>query len=159
MQPRLTILKRIGAVYGLIEEMHSLETRVAAGEVIEVEAALHADRHSVEAARQQQWEAMRGNDLLGRSEVAVCEELAIQRNRQLEPVLRKRREAFELAQIRYSDSRLWSERMKALIEAELNRTAIEQERRMQAMSDDRFLAQRRAKASREHRRTDERRLM
>jgi hypothetical protein len=148
MQPRLMILKRLGAVYGLMEEMHSLEARVAANEVSEVESVIRAEIGTLQSARVRQREAMYGEDLLGRSLIAVREEMAIQRNRQLEPALRKRRETFELAQLRYTDSRLWSERMNTLIEAELHRIAIEHERRMQAASDDRFLAQRRAKLGR-----------
>jgi hypothetical protein len=145
MQPRLMILKRLGALYGLMEEMHSIAARVAAAEVNEVESAIRAEIGILQSARQR--EAMYGEDLLGRSMIAVREEMAIQKNRQLEPALRKRRETFELAQLRYTDSRLWSERMKTLIEAEIHRLAIEHERRMQAASDDRFLAQRRAKRS------------
>jgi hypothetical protein len=148
MQPRLIILKRIGAVYGLMEEMHSLAARVAATDVNEVESAIRAEIGTRQSARTRQREAMYGEDLLGRSMIAVREEVAIQKNRQLEPALRKRRETFELAQLRYTDSRLWSERMKTLIEAELHRCAIEHERRIQAASDDRFLAQRRAKHGR-----------
>jgi hypothetical protein len=142
------ILKRIGVVYGLMEEIHSLEARMAATEVNEVESVIRAEIGTLQAARVRQREAMYGEDLLGRSMIAVREEMAIQRNRQLEPALRKRRETFELAQLRYTDSRLWSERMKTLIEAELHRCAIEHERRMQAASDDCFLAQRRAKYGR-----------
>lgn len=145
MQPRLMILKRLGALYGLMEEMHSIAARVAAAEVNEVESAIRAEIGILQSARQR--EAMYGEDLLGRSMIAVREEMAIQKNRQLGPALRKRRETFELAQLRYTDSRLWSERMKTLIEAEIHRLAIEHERRMQAASDDRFLAQRRAKRS------------
>jgi len=141
-------LKRLVAVYGLMEEMHSLAARVAANEVNEVESVIRAEIGALQSARVRQREAMYGEDLLGRSMIAVREELAIQRNRQLEPALRERRETFELAQLRYTDSRLWSERMKTLIEAEVYRITAEHERRMQAASDDRFLAQRHAKRSR-----------
>lgn len=145
MEPRLAILKRLGAVYGLIEEMHSLEARVAAGQMAEVESAIDAEQDSVRAVRIRQRESLHGEDLLGRSALAVCEELAIQRNRQLEPVRRERLETFNVAQLRYADSRMWSERMKTLIKSELARLSVEQERRTQATSDDRFLAQRRTK--------------
>lgn len=146
------VLKRLGAVYDLIEEAHSLEARAAAGDVVEVESVMHAERRTAASARLQQREAMCGDDLLGQSATAVREELAIQRTRQLEPALRQRRDTLHLAQLRYTDSRMWSERMKALIEAELSRVEVEQERRMQAASDDRFLAQRRAGRTREQRR-------
>lgn len=152
MLPRLMLLKRLGAVYGLIEEMHSLEARVAAGEVGEVESVIHEERRTVEAARTRQRETIQVDDLLGQSAIAVREELAIQRNRQLEPMLRQRRDTLNVAQLRYTESRMWSERMKTLIEAEFTRVAIEQERRTQAASDDRFLAQRRSTRIREQHR-------
>lgn len=146
------LLKRLGAVYGLIEEMHSLEAQVAVGEVVEVESVIHEERRTVEAARTRQRETIQVDDLLGQSAIAVREELAIQRNRQLEPMLRQRRDTLDVAQLRYTESRMWSERMKTLIEAEFTRVAIEQERRTQAASDDRFLAQRRSNRTREQRR-------
>lgn len=146
------LLKRLGAVYGLIEEMHSLEAQVAVGEVVEVESVIHEERRTVEAARTRQRETIQVDDLLGQSAIAVREELAIQRNRQLEPMLRQRRDTLDVAQLRYTDSRMWSERMKTLIDAEFTRVAIEQERRTQAASDDRFLAQRRSNRTREQRR-------
>lgn len=152
MLPRLMLLKRLGAVYGLIEEMHSLEAQVAVGEVVEVESVIHEERRTVEAARTRQRETIQVDDLLGQSAIAVREELAIQRNRQLEPMLRQRRDTLDVAQLRYTDSRMWSERMKTLIDAEFTRVAIEQERRTQAASDDRFLAQRRSNRTREQRR-------
>lgn len=138
-------------MYGLIEEMHSLEARVAAGEVVEVESVIARERDCMRSARLRHRESIWGEDLLGRSVVAICEELVIQKRRRLEPVLNVRRQTLELAQLRYMDSRMWSERMKTLIQTELGRGAIEEERRLQAASDDRYLAQRRAKADREHR--------
>jgi hypothetical protein len=153
MQPRLIVLRRLGAVYGLIEEMHSLEARVAAGNVVEVESVLDAERRTAESSRVQQREAMCANDLLGQSATAVREELAIRRNRQLEPMLLQRRDTLAHAQLRYTESRIWSERMQTLIEEELRRSTLEKERRMQAASDDRFLSQRRARTGTEQRRT------
>lgn len=135
-------------MYGLVEEMHSLEARAAAGEVVEVESVIDAERDRARAARGVRPEAMWGEDQLGRSAVALCEELAIQKSRRLEPVLNVRRQTLELAQLRYTDSRMWSERMKTLIQNELSRVAVKEERRMQAASDDRHLAQRRVKTDR-----------
>ena len=140
-------------MYGLIEEIHSLEARVAAGEVVEVESVLDAERRTAESSRMQQREAMCADDLLAQSATAVREELAIRRNRQLEPILLQRRDTLAHAQLRYTESRIWSERMQALIEAELRRSTLEQERRMQAASDDRFLARRLVRRGREQRLT------
>lgn len=134
-------LKRLGLVYDLMEEMHSLQASLAAAEVREVESAIRAETNTLAAAWEAGRNAMHGDDLLGRSALAVREELANHKNRQLEPILGRRREVREQAQIRYRDSRLWSERMKTLVDAEMERMTVEEEHRMQAASDDRFLAQ------------------
>lgn len=148
---RLLTLKRLGSVYGLMEEMHSLQARVASAAVGEVETAISSEAITHQAALAAEREALHGEDLLGRSAMAVREEVAIQKTRKLEPILEQRREVREFAQIRYADSRLWSERMKALIDAELERIATEKERRTQAASDDRFLAQSRMKRGKDRR--------
>lgn len=140
---RLITLRRLGAVYGLIEELHSLEARVAAAEVGEVETAIRAEASTLYEAWMEGRGAMRGEDLLGRSAMAVREEMAIRKRRQLEPILQTRKEISHTAQTRHVASRLWSERMKSLIDGEAGRIATAEERRSQAASDDRFLAQRR----------------
>jgi hypothetical protein len=106
-----------------------------------VESAIRAETNTLAAAWEAGRNAMHRDDLLGRSAMAVREELANHKNRQLEPILGRRREVREQAQIRYRDSRLWSERMKTLVDAEMERMTVEEEHRTQAASDDRFLAQ------------------
>lgn len=138
---RLLSLKRLGTVYGLMEEMHSLQVRMAAAEVGEVETVIRNEHNTLHTAGAGEREAISSEDLLGRLAMAAREEVALRKSRQLSPILDRRREVREQAQVQYSDSRLWSERMKTLIEAEMERGAAAAERKLQAASDDRFLAQ------------------
>jgi hypothetical protein len=128
-----------------MEEMHSLQARRAAAEVGEVETVIRSESSILQVAGVHEREAMRDEDVLSRYAMAAREEVAVRKSRQLSPILDRRREVRELAQVRYRDSRLWSERMKTLIDAELERREIAEERSTQAASDDRFLAQRRGR--------------
>lgn len=135
-------LRRLGAVYGLIEEIHSIEARMATAEVGEVEMAIHAEADILHLACLKEREAIFAQDSLGRSAMTAREEVAIRKKGQLEPILERRRETRESAQARHIASRLWSERMQSLIDGEAERIAVLQEKRAQAASDDRFLARR-----------------
>lgn len=137
---RLKSLKRLWAVYGLVEEIHSVEARVAAAEVGEAEAAMQAEGQAIREARLREREAMRSDDPLGRLTVTAQETMASRRRLKLEPLLAKRREVSDAARMRHVASRLWSERMKSMVEDESARIADVEARRLQAVSDDRFLS-------------------
>lgn len=140
MRQRLEILRRLGAVYELVEEMHSMEARMAAHEVNVVESAVRSEVDALIAARDGEREAIREEDRMGRSSMAAQGEVAGQRRRQLEPILERRQKISEAASTRHRNSRLWSERMKSLIETEASRITAVEERRRQLFLDDRFLA-------------------
>lgn len=142
---RLMALRRLGAVYELIEEIHSIEARMATAEVGEAEMAIHAEADILHLTWRKEREAMSAQDRLGRSAMTAREEVAIRKKGQLQPILERRRETRELAQARHIASRLWSERLQSLIDGEAERIAVLEEKRAQAASDDRFLAQRRGR--------------
>ncbi|HTH52946.1 MAG TPA: hypothetical protein VL495_03280 [Edaphobacter sp.] len=142
MRQRLEALRRLGAVYELVEEMHSMEARVAAQEASAAENAVRGERSVETSARQGEREAMRAEDSEERSARIAQSQVAEQRRRQLEPLLEKRQKISDAASTRHKSSRLWSERMKSLIENEASRIATVEERRQQISSDDRFLARR-----------------
>jgi hypothetical protein len=139
---RLMTLRRLGAVYGLIEEIHSIEARMAAAEVDEVETAIHTEANKLQAAWIREQDAIRLEDNLGRFAITAREEVATRKRAMLEPLLKKRRKVSEVAQTKHMASRLWSERMQSLIKNEAEHVTTVQERRAQAASDDRFLARR-----------------
>lgn len=140
MRQRLMTLKRLGAMYELVEEIHSGEARLAASEVGEAEAAIHNEIDRSILARRGERLAIEREDYMGRSTMEAQEEMAVRRKRQLEPVLDRRRKISEMARAQHMASRLWNERMKSLIEDEVERITILEERRLQALTDDRFLA-------------------
>jgi len=142
MRGRLTVLRRLNAVYEMVEEMHLIEAQRAAAAVAEVESAIHAEYARVYEARLGEREALLTDDRVGWSLAVVREEIAGQRKKLFEPILEEREERREKIRARHFESRLWSERMRSFLEDVSTRVAIEDERRGQAIADDGFLARR-----------------
>ena len=140
---RLKGLKRLGKIYELIEEIHSVEARIATADAGQAERAIDVETSRLQDARMGEREAVQKADALGRSAMGAGEDFARRKRRALEPLLKQRTEIREAARARHIASRLWSERIQCLIDAEAARSAAEEERRSQMASDDRFLARRR----------------
>lgn len=136
---RMEVLKRLGAVYGLVEEIHSIEARKAQAELSEAENALHLELRTLQAAWVGEKEALGNEDLMSRSSMMAQGVVANQKKGQIEPLLESRKETREAAKARQRESQISSEQMKSLIERESERVAMQRERRDQATSDDRFL--------------------
>ena len=142
MRERLAALRRLNAVYEMVEEIHSAEARRAAAAVAEAQSVIHAEEARKYEARMNGREALLADDRTGWSLAVVHEGIAGQRKKLLEPILEEREEKSEEARARHLASRLWSERMKSLVEGATARIVAEEERRAQAVADDRFLARR-----------------
>ena len=142
MRERLTALRRLKAVYEMVEEMDLVETRRAAAAVAEAQSAIHAEEARTYEARVGGREALLTDDRVGWSLAVVREEIAGQRKKLLEPILEEREEKSVVARARLLASRLWSERMKSLVEDTSMRITMEEDRRAQMVADDRFLARR-----------------
>ena len=140
---RLKGLKRLGAIYDLIEEIHSAEARIAASDAGLAERAVHVETSTLQDTWIGKRDAVQGADVLGRLAMVAREDVARRKRLALEPVLRRMTEVREVALSRHMASRLWSERIQCLIDAEAARIAVEEERRAQLAADDRFLARRR----------------
>jgi hypothetical protein len=143
---RLKGLKRLGRIYELIEEIHSVEARIAAADAGQAEKAIEVETIKLQDAWIGEREAVQGADALGRSAMVAREDVARRKRLALEPVLKQRTEIHEAAKSRHITSKLWSERIQCLIDAEAASFAAEEERRLQMASDDRFLARRQGKA-------------
>ena len=142
MRERLAALRRLSAVCQMVEEMHSAEARRAAAAATEAQGAIHVEEARTHEARMGQREALLTDDRAGWSLAVAHQEVADHRKRQLEPILERREEKSEETRKQYLESRLWSERMKSLTEDATARASVEIERRVQMVSDDRFLARR-----------------
>ena len=142
MRERLAALRRLNAVYEMVEEMHSVEARRTAAAVVEAQSVIHAEEARTYDARLSGRAALLTNDRVGWSLAVVHEEIATQKKKRLEPILKEREEKSEEARARHLASRQWSERIRSLVESTSTRIAAEEERRAQATADDRFLARR-----------------
>ena len=143
MQTRLATLQRLVAMYLAVEEMHSTELQRMTAAVREAELAIGVEQ---EVAR---WAnvAVRGALLTGdRASWMVAEtqrETAAWRRRGLEQIRLEREELNNAAREQYVASRLKRMQVQRVFDDIAARMEIEEGRRMQAVSDDRFLARRR----------------
>ena len=108
MRERLAALRRLNAVYEMVEEMHSVEARRAAAAVAEAQGAIHAEEARTYEARLGEREALLAGDRVGWSLAIVHEEIAVQRKKLLEPIFEEREERSDEARARHLASRLRS---------------------------------------------------
>jgi hypothetical protein len=119
-----------------------VEARKAAAALAEAQSVIHAEEARTYEARLSGRAALLTDDRMGWSLAVVHEEIAAQKKKLLEPILEEREEKSEEARARQLASRQWSERMRSLVESTSTRIAAEDDRRTQAIADDRFLARR-----------------
>jgi hypothetical protein len=140
MQQRLKRLKRITALHEVVERMHSIELQIAANVVREAEQAIEMQRAIGSNAEFDGRKALAMSDRAGWSFAEVEREIAAWKRERLEPIRMKREELNRAAHERYSVSRVKNEQMNRVMEGVAARAEIEEERRMQAATDDRFLS-------------------
>jgi hypothetical protein len=143
MQPRLQTLKRLVALYGAVEEMHSVELQRMTAAVREAQQAIGVQQQLVRSARRDGRDALMTEDRMGWEMAETHRESAGWRRRRLEQIRSEREVLSDAAREQYVASRLKSEQMKRLAEGVAALAEIEERRRAQATSDDRFLARRR----------------
>jgi hypothetical protein len=143
MEPRLKAMRRLATLYAAVEEMHASELQRVTAEVREAEDAIERERQVARLSRVDGRAALvegnRTNWMMAESE----QETAAWRRRALELIRLKREELNNAAMEQYVASRLKREQMKRVCEDIASRLEIEEGRRVQAGSDDRFLARRR----------------
>ncbi len=140
MHSRLRRLKRIAALYGVVERMHSVELQRAAAAVRETELAIEAQRMVVRAAGFDERAALVMEDRIGWSLAEMQRGIAEWKGERLEEIRLKREELSEVARERYATSRLKSEQMTQVVDGVAARAEVEEERRVQSLTDDRFLS-------------------
>jgi hypothetical protein len=148
MRDRLAALKRMMTVYEMVEEAASAEARGAAAAAGIARKAVQSERGQERRARFEAREAVDREDQLGRSAGAIDGAMAERRRIQLEPILEECESTSDAAKERHLASRIWSQRMKRLVDEACYQLAGEENRRAQKAADDRFLAQRRTRSSR-----------
>jgi hypothetical protein len=156
MRPRLQKLRRLVALYGVVEEMHSAELERMTAAVREAQQAIGVQQHVARSAHFDGRDALRIEDRMGWEIAEAQRESAGWKRRRLEQIRSQREELSDAAREQYMASRLKSEQMKRLEEGFAARVDLEETRRLQASSDDRFLARRRWSDNRDRMQRDRR---
>jgi hypothetical protein len=149
MQPRLETLRRLVTMYSAVEEMHSTELQRMTAAVREAQQAIGVQLNMAQSARMDGRGALRDGDRMAWKFAETRQEAAGWRRRGLEQIRLRREELNDAAREQYVASRLKREQIKRVIDDIAARIEIEEGRRMQAVSDDRFLARRRWTDARE----------
>lgn len=156
MQPRLQTLVRLVTLYAAAEEMHLAELQRIKAAVREAQQAIRVEQEVVRSARVDIREALLEGDRVSWTMAETQQEAAASRRRVLEQIRAGREELSDAAREQYVASRLKREQIKRVFDDIVARTEIEERRRLQAASDDRFLARRRWTDAQEKTRDDSR---
>ena len=143
MQTRLETLQRLAALYSAVEEMHSVELQRMTAAVRETQQAIGVVEEIAQSARVDGRTALRGGDRAYWMMAETRQETAAWRRRGLEQIRVEREELNDAAREQYVASRLKREQIKRVLDDIAARLEVEEGRKMQAASDDRFLARRR----------------
>ena len=143
MRSRLEMLQRLVTLYSTVEEMHSVELQRMTAAVREVERALGVEREIARATLVDGRVALLAGDCANRIVAETQQEISGWRQRALERIRIQREELSDAAMRQYVASRLKKEQLKRVTDEMAARMDVEERRRVQAVSDDRFLARKR----------------
>jgi hypothetical protein len=143
MESRLQTLRRLASLYAAVEEMHSNELQRTIAAVREVEQTIGAEQEMARSARVDGRGSLLAGDRMGRTMAETQQETAVWRQRGLDQIRLEREELNDAARDQYVASRLKREQIKRVFDEIASRVEVEEGRRTQAASDDRFLARRR----------------
>lgn len=149
MRQRLAALKRLTALYGRVEEMHSMKLQRTMAAVREAEQAMDMQHAALRSSDFDGREALASGDRMSWNAARTQREIAERRQAHLEQVRLEREILNDEAKKTYIASRLQSEQMKHLADDTAEQVEVEAGRRMQVGLDDRFLARRRWTETRE----------
>jgi hypothetical protein len=149
MQTRLETLQRLVALYTAVEEMHSTELQRMGSAVRAAQQAIGIEQEVARSARVNGREALLAGDQVSAVMAEIQQRTAGWRRRRLEQIRLEREKLNEAAREQYVASRLKREQIKRVFDDIAVRMEIEEGRRLQAVSDDRFLARRRWTDARE----------
>lgn len=155
MRTRLETLERLVTFYAAVEEMHSVELQRMTAAVREAEHAIGIEQEAAWTARIDGRGALLSGDRVRWMMAETQQEAVGWRRRGLERIRIEREELNDAAREQYVASRMKREQIKRVVEDIALRMKIDEGRRVQAASDDRFLARRRWTDAQETRRADE----
>lgn len=142
MRSRLAVLKRLLNMYEAIEDIHAAELQRADAAVREVQEAISRQQEIMSSARDGRREAFDTGDSMARGLAELARDVADTRRRRLEPVRVDRESLRDAADRQHATSRVKSEQIGRLAARAAEQIEIEDTRKAQAVSDDRFLSRR-----------------
>src|SRR5277367_4477115 len=143
MRSRLETLRRLAGLYAAVEEMHATELQRIAGAVLEAKNAIGVEREAGRLARLEGREALQSGDRVNWIMSETRQETAAWRRKKLEEIRIRREQLNDAAREQYVASRLKRQQIEQVSDEISDRLEIEEGRRAQATSDDRYLARRR----------------
>jgi len=155
MRQRLEMLRRLVSLYAAVEEMHSTELHQMTAAVHEARQAIVVEQDMTKSVRIDGHSALAIGDRVGWMISETQQETSVWRRRRLEQVREEREQLNDAARQQFMESRLKREQMEHVFDEVSAWAEIEEGRRMQAVSDDRFLARRRWTEAKEKIRVDQ----
>lgn len=143
MRARLETLQRLTNIYEAVEGAHLVELKRTAAALREVEDAADAEMKNTHCAAHEGREALASGDRVGWAVADSQRRASGTKRRRLEAVHVERKRSTETAQEQYVASRRKSEQMQRLEARAVEQAAVHEEKKMQAATDDRFLARQR----------------
>lgn len=154
MRTRQESLRQLASLYRIVEEMHAAELQRLTATLREVGKAIGMENQAGGVARSEGRDALMSEDRLGWEVAETKRESVMRRRRGLEQISANCEELQVRAQEQYAVSRLKSEQIGRIAAGIRRRAEEEERRRLQALTDDRFLARRRWTDTKERRRLD-----
>jgi len=143
MQTRLATLRRLANLYAAIEQMHSAELQRTTAALCQAEHAIQIEQEATRSARTEGRGALLTGDRMNWVMAESEQKASARRRWGLDQIRREREELTEITREQFVASRLKREQMKRVFDDIAVGMEIEEGRRLQASSDDRFLARRR----------------
>lgn len=135
-------LKRLAALYAVVEEARSTEMRQTTGLLLEVEDAIASQKAVICRSELMRRNAIEIGDRFDWLVAEIQSSVADDSVAELSTIRTDRRKIAATARAVYAASRLQSEQMRRLLENSQTNAKLLAERQSQAVADDRFLSRR-----------------
>ncbi|MDE1178374.1 MAG: hypothetical protein PW789_17505 [Edaphobacter sp.] len=136
MRDRLKGLQRLLKVYEGIEGMRESEAHRANGEVRVAEMAVGQQQEIAREATGAERESRAEAERLGWFDATASLQMSAVKEARLNHVLQERARAGDIANRRHRDSRVWSEKMKTLVEGVQSDVVRQDEQRLQSLAEE-----------------------
>jgi hypothetical protein len=156
MRQRLETLRRLVSLYAVVEEMHSAELHQMTAAVHDAVQAIGVEQDMAKSVRIDGHYALAIGDRVGWMMSETQQKTSVWRRQRLEQVLQEREQLNDTARQQFMASRLRREQMEHVFDEVSAWAEIEEGRRIQVASDDRFLARRRWTEAKKKIRVDQR---